>query len=124
MPDVSLEAAQELHMNALKIDGHNDTPVERVARGERPMDLKPRDEAYHCDIPRMKEGGYTCGFFIVGNGAIADIRVTTEQILQQVEQYPRRPDARDVVRRRGDGPRDRQGRRDDVHRGGRALALG
>ena len=88
MPEISLEAAQELHMKVLKIDGHNDTPVERVARGERPMDLKPRDEAYHCDIPRMKEGGYTCGFFIVGNGPSADIRVTTEQILEQVEKYP------------------------------------
>ena len=88
MPEISLEAAQELHMKVLKIDGHNDTPVERVARGERPMDLKPRDEAYHCDIPRMKEGGYTCGFMIVGNGAVADVRVTTEQILAQIETYP------------------------------------
>jgi membrane dipeptidase len=88
MAEVSLEAAQEVHDRCLIIDGHNDTPVEHVARGERPMDLGKRDPAYHMDIPRMHEGGFDAGFFIIGNGPTANIRVTLEQTLASVEQYP------------------------------------
>jgi hypothetical protein len=57
MSDISLEQVQEVHSKLLIIDGHNDTPVERVSRGERPLNWKQRDTAYHTDIPRMMEGG-------------------------------------------------------------------
>ena len=88
MSDISLEEAQEVHNQCIIIDGHNDTPVEHVARGERPMDLGKRDPAYHMDIPRMHEGGFDAGFFIIGNGPTANVRVTLEQTLASVEQYP------------------------------------
>lgn len=86
--EVSLEQAREVHDRMLIIDGHNDTPVERVQRGENPIAWKRRDPAYHTDIPRMKEGGYDVGFFIVGNGPKANVWVTTERILEQIEKYP------------------------------------
>ena len=86
--NVSLEDARELHKKILIVDGHNDTPVERIHRGENPMQWKRRDLAYHVDIPRMKEGGYDGGFFIVGNGPTADVWVTTERTLEQIEKYP------------------------------------
>ncbi len=85
---VSLEEAQDVHDKMLIIDGHNDTPVERVHRGENPLNWKQRDPAYHMDIPRMKEGGYDAGFFIVGNGPSANLWVTTERTLAQIEKYP------------------------------------
>ncbi len=88
MPDITLEEAQAVHDRCLIVDGHNDTPVERVHRGERPMDLKKRDPAYHMDIPRMREGGFDAGFFVVGNGPTANVRVTLEQTLASVERYP------------------------------------
>lgn len=87
MPEVSLEEAQEVHERLLIVDGHNDTPVERIARGER-IAWEERDPAYHMDIPRMKEGGFTAGFFIVGNGPAANVRITLEQTLASIETYP------------------------------------
>ncbi|MFC1538562.1 membrane dipeptidase [Candidatus Latescibacterota bacterium] len=86
--EISLEDAADLHKRVLIIDGHNDTPVERIHRGENPMNWKRRDMAYHVDIPRMKEGNYGGGFFIVGNGPTANVWVTTERTLEQIEQNP------------------------------------
>lgn len=86
--DVSLEQAREVHNRLLILDGHNDMPVERVQRGENPLNWKQRDLAYHTDIPRMKEGNYDVGFFIVGNGPKANVWVTTELILAQIDAYP------------------------------------
>ncbi len=88
MADVSLEQAQEVHSRLLVIDGHNDTPVERIHRGERPLNWKQRDPAYHMDIPRMREGGFHAGFFVVGNGPTADLRVTLEHTLMQIDACP------------------------------------
>ena len=85
---VSMEDARAVHDRMLIIDGHNDMPVERVARGEEIFNWMERDTAYHTDIPRMREGGYDVGFFIVGNGNIANVWVTTERLLSQIEQYP------------------------------------
>ncbi len=86
--EVSLEEAREVHRKCLIIDGHNDTPVERVARKENPLNWMQRDLSYHTDIPRMKEAGRYVGFFIVGNGPTANIWATTERVLRQIEQHP------------------------------------
>jgi len=86
--DVSLEQAREVHNRVLIIDGHNDTPVERVHRGENPLNWMQRDPAYNMDIPRMKEGGYDGGFFLVGNGPTANVWVTTERTMAQIDAYP------------------------------------
>jgi membrane dipeptidase len=85
---VSLDQAQEVHSRALIIDGHNDMPVERVARGEKSFDWRRRDPQYHTDIPRMKEGGYDVGFFVVGNGLVANVWVATERMLAQIDAHP------------------------------------
>ena len=85
---VTLEQAQEVHNRALIIDGHNDVPVERVHRGEIPFRWQERDLAYHTDIPRMKETGYDAAFFIVGNGPTANVWVTIENVLDQIDKHP------------------------------------
>jgi len=87
--EVSMEEAQKIHKKMLIIDGHNDTPVERVARKENPLNWMQRDPSYHTDIPRMKEGGYDGGFFIVGNGAVANVWVTTERVMTQIDKNPK-----------------------------------
>jgi len=89
MRKVSLEQAQEVHRKALIIDGHNDTLVERVHRGESPLQWMQRDPAaYNSDVPRMQEGGIDSAFFIVGDGLDADILVTMERTLAQIEEHP------------------------------------
>ena len=85
MSDVSLEEAREVHSRTLVFDGHNDTPVERVARGEKPFRWMERDEALHMDVPRMQEGGFDGGIFIVGNGPSANVFVTLERTLALIE---------------------------------------
>jgi len=87
-PGITLEQAQAVHNRVLIIDGHNDVPVERIHRGEKPLQWKRRDLAYHTDIPRMKEGGYHVGFFIVGDGPTANVWVTIEQVLAQIDADP------------------------------------
>lgn len=88
MRDISMEEAWDLHRRVLVFDGHNDTPVERVHRGEAPLNWMERDLAYHMDVPRMREGGFDAGFFIVGNGPTADVMVTLERTLAQIDQHP------------------------------------
>jgi len=104
---VSLEEAQELHDKCLVIDGHNDKPVETVARGERKLDWHRRNAAYNTDIPRMKEGGYDAGSFIVGNGKVANIWVTAELILEDIEAHPddliHVRSSKDIIRAREEG---------------------
>ena len=85
MAKVTLEEAAELHRRLLVFDGHNDTPVERVHRGEAPLNWRQRDVAYNMDVPRMREGGFDGGFFVVGNGPTADVLVTLERTLDRLE---------------------------------------
>jgi hypothetical protein len=85
---VDIEEARAVHSRILVFDGHNDTPVERVHRGEAPLNWMQRDPAYHMDVPRMREGGFDGGFFIVGNGPTADVMYTLERTLQQIDAYP------------------------------------
>ncbi len=86
--DVTLEQARAVHSRSLIIDAHNDVPVERIHRGEKPFRWMLRDTTYHTDVPRMKEAGYGVGFFIVGDGPTANLWVTIEEVLQQVEAHP------------------------------------
>ncbi len=88
--EISMEQAQTLHKKCLIIDGHNDTPVERVARKENPMNIMQRDMSYHTDVPRMKGNGQQYNaFMIVGNGPTANVWVTTERLLEQIEKNPK-----------------------------------
>lgn len=88
MREVSLEEAWEVHRKMLVFDGHSDTLVERVRRGEAPLNWMQRDTKYHMDVPRMKEGGFDGGFFIVGNGSTANALVTIERTLAQIDRQP------------------------------------
>ena len=99
MTAITPEAAAEIHQRLFVFDGHNDTPVERVARGEGPFRWLERDPAYHMDVPRMREGGFDGGFFVVGNGAIANVWVTTQRTLAQIDAHP---DVFRLVRTSGD----------------------
>ena len=86
---ITLEEAWKVHRQCLIIDGHNDGPVERVARKENPIDWMKIDPAYQTDIPRMTGNGqqYT-GFMIVGNGNIANVWATTERMMDLIELHP------------------------------------
>ena len=86
--NITLDQARKVHNKMLIVDGHNDTPVERVARKEKPLNWKQRDPKFHTDIPKMKEAGNYTGFFIVGNGLAANVWVTMERVLTQIETYP------------------------------------
>jgi membrane dipeptidase len=87
---VSLEDAWKVHRKCLIIDGHNDTPVERIARKENPLKWIQEDKSYHTDIPRMKGNGQQyCAFMIVGNGLIANVWVTAERVLEDIKAYPK-----------------------------------
>ena len=68
---ISLEEARKLHDEVIIFDAHNDTTVERVARGQNVSTLLQFDKDYQTDIPRMNTVGYDAGCFIVGNGVIA-----------------------------------------------------
>ena len=88
MRQIDLQQARALHDRILVFDGHNDTPVERVHRGEAPLNWMQRDSAYHMDVPRMREGGFDGGCFIVGNGPTADVRFTLHRTLAQIDTNP------------------------------------
>ena len=85
---VSMEEARKLHDKCLIIDGHNDTPVERVAQGKNVSTMMQRDMSFQMDVPRMKEVGFDAGSFIVGNGNIANVWVTIEQTRALIEARP------------------------------------
>jgi len=85
---ISLEQAQKLHDKCLIIDGHNDTPVERVAQGKNVSSMMQRDMSFQMDVPRMIEAGFDSGSFIVGNGNIANVWVTIEQTMSLIEAQP------------------------------------
>ena len=65
------EAALQLHRSALVIDLHADTTIPirwldyDFVRRHR-FRLPQKIGFYHCDLPRMKEGGYTGQFFGLG----------------------------------------------------------
>src|SRR5690606_27054173 len=87
---LSLKEAQELNDQFLIFDAHNDTTVERVARGENVSTMLQTNKTYQTDIPRMNSAGYNAGCFIVGNGVIANVWVTIEQTLSMIESNPKK----------------------------------
>lgn len=83
-----LQEAREIHERCLIFDGHNDTPVERVARGMDVSTMMEYNEHYQTDYPRMSEVGYDTAAFIIGNGRIANVWVTMEQTLSMIQDHP------------------------------------
>lgn len=79
--------ARQLHNRAIIVDAHNDTLVERHARGDT-LDVTERDEAYHLDVPRAIEGGLTCAFFMVGSSKIDRMMTLIDATISIAEAHP------------------------------------
>lgn len=90
---VSLEKAWALHKKCLIIDGHTDTPVERMTgRQEWPMRWIERDLSYQEDFPRMRENGQQyVGFMIIsaGRGNSPDAFRNFAEMERQFQQNPK-----------------------------------
>ncbi|MGH9790732.1 MAG: membrane dipeptidase, partial [Candidatus Acidiferrales bacterium] len=56
------ERARSLHMRAIVVDTHSDTPQRMVFDK---FDMGHRDADGHVDIPRMREGGLDAPFFSI-----------------------------------------------------------
>lgn len=63
--EISKEARQ-LHRECILIDGHNDSLIEHRARGDA-MDLTGSWPDYQVDLPRLRSGGVTALFSMVGD---------------------------------------------------------
>ncbi|MFC1606718.1 dipeptidase [Candidatus Latescibacterota bacterium] len=104
---ISLEQAQKVHNECLIIDGHNDVPVETVARGKRLLQWHRLNTEYNTDIIRMREGGYDSGVFIVACSPKADMWITIELLLRDIETHPDDlllvKTSNDVIRARKEG---------------------
>jgi len=89
---VSLSEAWELHKKCLIIDGHTDTPVERMSgRHELPMRWINEDPSYQQDIPRMRINGQQyVGFMIIsaGRGDSSDAFRNFAEMERQFSQDP------------------------------------
>ena len=90
---VTLEEAWKIHKKCLIIDGHNDTPVERMtARNEIPMKWMEKDLSYQTDLQRMREGGQQyCALMIIsaGRGTSPD---TFRNFAEMSKQFEKNPD--------------------------------
>lgn len=105
---VSLEEAWDVHRKCLVIDLHQDTSVRRFARKEDPKNWWNRDTSYHCDIPRMTEGGQKyVGLFLIEDATATDLWTITEFILEQLDSHPDKlmkvQSSKDAVRAGKDG---------------------
>ncbi len=86
---VTLEEAWDLHRTCLIIDAHQDTSVRRFSRNEPPESWLKRDMSYHCDVPRMTEGGQQyVGLFLIEDATATDLWTITEFILEQIDSHP------------------------------------
>jgi len=86
---ITFEDAWAVHRKCLIIDGHQDTSVRRFARKEDPKSWMNRDTSYHCDIPRMTEGGQQyVGLFLVEDATATDLWTIAEFILEQIDTHP------------------------------------
>jgi membrane dipeptidase len=89
---ISIEEAWRLHKKCLIIDGHTDTPVERMSgKHELPMQWIESNPAYQEDIPRMRENGQQyVGFMIIsaGRGNSPQAFRNFEEMENQLKQHP------------------------------------
>lgn len=76
------ERARQLHMRALVVDTHSDTPQRMVFDG---FDLGARDADGHVDIPRMREGGLDAPFFSIWVPSSVTGPLAVKRALQQID---------------------------------------
>ncbi|MFQ5810335.1 MAG: dipeptidase, partial [Armatimonadota bacterium] len=83
---VSAEA-QAGHERAIIIDGHNDSLIARMARGDA-VDFVPDAPGYHVDLARMQAGGVTALFSMVGDTDLLRALRLMDAVHEHVRQYP------------------------------------
>lgn len=87
------ERARSLHMRAIVVDTHSDTPQRMVFDK---FDMGHRDADGHVDIPRMREGGLDAPFFSIWVSSTITGPEAVKRALQQIdavrEQVRRHPD--------------------------------
>ncbi|MGH9796184.1 MAG: dipeptidase, partial [Candidatus Acidiferrales bacterium] len=85
--------ARNLHMRAIVVDTHSDTPQRLVFDK---FDMGHRDAEGHVDIPRMREGGLDAPFFSIWVSSTITGPEAVKRALQQIdavrEQVRRHPD--------------------------------
>jgi membrane dipeptidase len=86
MQDVSA-AARAVHQQAIIIDAHNDSLVARMARGDA-VDLTQEPRGYHVDLPRLRAGGVTALFSMVGDTDLVRALRLLDAVHQHAQQYP------------------------------------
>ncbi len=86
------ERAREVHMRAIVVDTHSDTPQRMVFDN---FDLGHRDSDGHVDIPRLREGGLDAPFFsiwvsstITGPEAVKRALRQIDAVREQVRKHP------------------------------------
>ncbi len=86
------ERARQLHIRALVVDTHSDTPQRMVFDG---FDLGHRDSDGHVDIPRLREGGLDAPFFsiwvpssVTGPAAVKRALQQIDAVREQVRKHP------------------------------------
>lgn len=84
--DISQEA-QELHRRCVLIDGHNDSLIEHRARADA-MDLTGSWPDYQVDIPRLRAGGVTALFSMVGDTDLQQSLDLWDAMYLHAEQSP------------------------------------
>lgn len=81
------DQAAALHQKAIIIDGHNDSIIEHWARGES-MLFDPDLPEYQVDLTRMRAGGVTAIFSMVGGGDLVQCVELWDGMHANVETYP------------------------------------
>jgi membrane dipeptidase len=79
--------AQQIHSQAVIVDGHNDSLVLKRANDD-PMDFGPPNPKYHVDLPRLKQGGLTALFSYVGGDDLHASLELWDAIHYHLETYP------------------------------------
>ena len=89
---MSTTPAQELHSDAIVIDGHCDSIGEQLEQGRW---LGERSSKGHIDLPRLREGGVTAQFFACyvpvafqRHGATVHALERLDQLLRLADQLP------------------------------------
>ena len=86
MQQVSAEAAA-VHEKAIIIDTHNDSLIARMSRGDA-ADFVPDAPGYHVDLARMRAGGVTALFSMVGDTDLVRALRLMDAVHEHVDRRP------------------------------------
>lgn len=84
--EISAEA-RKLHEECICIDGHNDSLIEHWAR-EEPMDFTGDCSDYQVGLGRLRAGGVTAVFSMVGGGDLHQSLELWDAMYFHAEEYP------------------------------------